>query len=62
MYTLTKAQIEAEQKLLKEGFQFNNWISAQTEDESQGCMVFTKKTAAWGRTEYREVDPEGNIN
>jgi hypothetical protein len=58
---MTDAQAKAEKALQKEGFRFSNWISAQLEDESLGCLVMTRKPNR-STTEYREIDPEGNIN
>jgi hypothetical protein len=62
MYDMTPQQIEAEKQLLKQGFKFLNWIDAQNENEKQGCMVMAKKGATKYGKEYREIDPEGNIN
>lgn len=62
MYNQTQAQIEAEEILMKQGFRFSNWISAQDpENPDLGCMVFTKKPNRFS-THYREIDPDGNIN
>lgn len=61
MYNQTTAQKQAEQTLVKQGFQFSNWISAHTGNDDEGCMVFTKHPGK-GETHYREIDPEGNIN
>jgi hypothetical protein len=64
MYEATAAQIESEKKLNKEGFEFSNWIDTHDpndEDTNRGCMVFTKHPGP-GRTEYREIDPDGAIN
>jgi hypothetical protein len=61
MYNATTKQLEAEKTLKATGFKFSNWISAQTENENEGCMVMTRKPRRFS-TEYREIDPEGNIN
>jgi hypothetical protein len=63
MYVRTPAQVEAEKKLNKEGFEFLDWIDIHDpyeEDTSKGCMVFTRHPGP-GRTEYREVDPDGIV-
>ena len=62
MYDITPQQVEAEKSLIKQGFRFSNWISAQEETHPEyGCMVFKRKSTRFS-TEYREVDPQGNIN
>ena len=61
MYNQTPEQTESEKVLNSQGFTFSNWIDAHEEDENLGCMVFTKRTKP-GRTEYREVSPDGSIN
>lgn len=60
MYDMTPEQAEAEKTLNAQGFRFSNWISAQTENEREGCMVFTKRKGP--STHYREVSPDGTIN
>lgn len=61
MYIQTQKQIESEKVLVAQGFQFSNWISAQTENKDEGCMVFTKKPTRFS-THYREIGPDGSIN
>ena len=61
MYNITTQQAEAEKSLRKQGFRFNNWISAQDGDDSHGCMVMTRKPNRY-TTEYREIAPDGSIN
>jgi hypothetical protein len=61
MYNQTDAQVQAEKRLNKQGFKFSNWISAQTDDETQGTMVLTKKPNR-ATTEYREIEPDGSVN
>ena len=61
MYNATENQLAAERQLNKEGFRFSNWISAQTENEDEGCMVMKRKPNRF-TTEYREIDPQGNVN
>lgn len=56
-------------KLEKQGYRFCNWIpfhpDAENEPvegtENQQTAVMLKKTGNYLR-EYREVDPEGNVN
>jgi len=60
MYEATSAQVAAESKLMKQGFRFGNWISAFDGDETHGCMVMVKRSK--GRSEYREIDPSGEIH
>lgn len=61
MYTPTEPQLAAEKQLKKQGFRFGNWISAQDGIEDHGCMVMIRKPSRFS-TEYREIDPEGNVN
>jgi hypothetical protein len=60
MYDITQAQVVSEKVLIKQGFHFSNWISAQEQNENLGCMVFTKRKG--GSTEYREIAPDGSVN
>lgn len=62
MYNQTQAQKDSEQALIKQGFRFDNWISAQTENDSEGCMVFSKRGATKYGKEYREIALDGSIN
>ena len=59
MYEQSTEQITAEKSLNKQGFSFGNWISAQDGDDSHGCMVMVKRSRTG--TEYREIDPDGQI-
>ncbi len=61
MFNQTEKQKQAEKELNQQGFRFSNWISAQTEDENEGCMVMVRKPTHY-RTEYREIAPDGSIN
>lgn len=61
MYNQTPQQIDSERQLEKQGFRFSNWISAQTENENEGCMIMTRKPNR-STTEYREIAPDGSIN
>ena len=61
MYDETPAQSAALAILVKQGFEFSNWISAHDGDPDHGCMVCTRRPRR-GTTEYREIDPEGNVN
>ena len=61
MYNQTPEQTVSEAILNKQGFRFSNWISAQDEDDSLGCMVMVKHSKP-GRTEYREIAPDGSVN
>jgi hypothetical protein len=62
MYNQTLKQIESEKTLVKRGFRFSNWISAQTGNPDEGTMVFKKRGATRYSTEYREIEPDGSIN
>lgn len=61
MYSATSAQLASEKVLARQGFRFANWISAQTENENEGCMVMQRKPTRYS-TEYREIAPDGTIN
>lgn len=62
----THAQLRAERVLNQQGFHFSNWIPADPDAEGegthpQGCMILKRKPNRF-TTEYREIDPEGNIH
>ncbi len=51
-------------KLEKQGFRFANWFAAEPDaegvgDEQTAVMV---KRGKHGRTEYRQVEPDGTVN
>lgn len=65
MYNATSQQLESETKLLKQGYKFSNWIAAQPDANNKpmtdhGTMVMIKRSKF--RREYREIEPDGNIN
>lgn len=68
MYTQTARQVEAEDRLRKDGFKFSNWIPADPDADNQpaegtsdqGVMIMIKKSSI-GRS-YREIEPDGTIN
>jgi len=69
MYETTKQQAEAEARLVRDGFQFQNWIPASPDAENepsegtedQGILVMLRR-GAHGLREYREVSPEGRCS
>lgn len=69
MYNATKAQLDTEKRLNKQGFRFKNWIAHQPDAENEpsngtnhlGTMIMVRRPNRF-TTEYREVEPDGTIN
>jgi hypothetical protein len=69
MYNATQAQLDAEKKLNKQGFNFSNWLPHQPDAENRpsdgtehlGTMMMIRKPSRFTR-EYREIEPDGTIN
>ena len=67
MYKETQQQAEAEARLVRDGFQFHNWIPASPDAENEpsegseemGILVMLRR-GQHGLREYREVSPEGS--
>ena len=62
MYTPTEAQLAAEKRLIRKGYEFANWI-AYCGDESypHGTMVMVKRSNRHTRL-FAEIEPNGTVN
>jgi hypothetical protein len=69
MYIATQAQLDAEKRVNKQGFNFSNWIPHQPDanlnpvegTEKMGVMVMVKRTHRFAK-EYREIEVDGTIS